>query len=224
MRPQRPHSGVLYEMMRAKTALASLSLLLTLSLSGCGSDSALTDYTSQMNTFYDAFSSGTLALEQIDPSSETAQEELLSGLDELTALTASLADISVPKRYADAGIDELAAQAAEHMQEADSLYHEACSAETFDQERASAAQEHYQRAMKQSITSASCCRAGRRTMRRLPSFTKPPTGRAEICRIPATERQNGSVFFPIEHILRRMVYRLQCGECKTDFFYNKKPL
>lgn len=34
------------------------------------------------------------------------------------------------------------------MQEADSLYHEACSAETFDQERASAAQEHYQRAMK----------------------------------------------------------------------------
>ncbi len=104
-------------MMRAKTALASLSLLLALSLSGCGSDSALTDYTSQMNTFYDAFSSGTLALEQIDPSSETAQEELLSGLDELTALT-------------------------------DSLYHEACSAETFDQERASAAQEHYQRAMK----------------------------------------------------------------------------
>ena len=73
-------------MMRAKTALASLSLLLALSLSGCGSDSALTDYTSQMNTFYDAFSSGTLALEQIDPSSETAQEELLSGLDELTAL------------------------------------------------------------------------------------------------------------------------------------------
>ena len=136
-------------MMRAKTALASLSLLLALSLSGCGSDSALTDYnTSQMNTFYDAFSSGTLALEQIDPSSETAQEELLSGLDELTALTDSLANISVPKRYADAGIDELAAQAAEHMQEADSLYHEACSAETFDQERASAAQEHYQRAMK----------------------------------------------------------------------------
>ena len=79
---------------------------------------------------------------------EWAQEELLSGLDELTALTDSLADISVPKRYADAGIDELAAQAAEHMQEADSLYHEACSAETFDQERASAAQEHYQRAMK----------------------------------------------------------------------------
>ena len=97
MRPQRPHSGVLYEMMRAKTALASLSLLLTLSLSGCGSDSTLTDYTSQMNTFYDAFSSGTLALEQIDPSSETAQEELLSGLDELTALTDSLADISVPE-------------------------------------------------------------------------------------------------------------------------------
>ena len=115
-------------MMRAKTALASLSLLLALSLSGCGSDSALTDYTSQMNTFYDAFSSGTLALEQIDPSSETAQEELLSGLEELPALTDSLA--------------------AEHMQEADSLYHEACSAETFDQERASAAQEHYQRAMK----------------------------------------------------------------------------
>ena len=75
-------------------------------------------------------------------------EYVLSGLDELTALTDSLADISVPKRYADAGIDELAAQAAEHMQEADSLYHEACSAETFDQERASAAQEHYQRAMK----------------------------------------------------------------------------
>lgn len=97
-------------MMRAKTALTSLSLLLALSLSGCGSDSALTDYTSQMNTFYDAFSSGTLALEQIDPSSETAQEELLSGLDELTALTDSLADISVPKRYADAGIDELAAR------------------------------------------------------------------------------------------------------------------
>ena len=192
-------------MMRAKTALASLSLLLTLSLSGCGSDSALTDYTSQMNTFYDAFSSETLALEQIDPSSETAQEELLSGLDELTALTDSLADISVPKRYADAGIDELAAQAAEHMQEADSLYHEACSAETFDQERASAAQEHYQRAMERQ-SERSC----------FPIKTSIPQA---LCAKGIARRTSSSA-------LRS---QLPCDACDTAnarsvFRHNKKPL
>lgn len=135
-------------MTRINPALFSLLLVAAVSLSGCGSDSALTDYTDQMSAFYDAFSAGTFALEQIDPSSETASDELLSGLDDLAALTDSLAAISVPKRYADAGIDELAAEAAQHMQEADSLYHEACSAEPFDQERADAAQEHYDRALK----------------------------------------------------------------------------
>ncbi len=146
MRPQRPHSGVLYEMMRAKTALASLSLLLALSLSGCGSDSALTDYTSQDEyVFMMRFlrNAGTRADRSVF---ETAQEELLSGLDELTALT-DLADISVPKRYADAeSTSWLPRRRNTCRRKADS--HHKPGAETFDQERASAAQEHYQRAMK----------------------------------------------------------------------------
>ena len=65
-------------MMRAKTALASLSLLLALSLSGCGSDSALTDYTSQMNTFYDAFSSVMLGFFMISNEQKTTYKLLMT--------------------------------------------------------------------------------------------------------------------------------------------------
>lgn len=59
-------------------------------------------------------------------------------------------------------------------------------------------------------------------MKRLPSFTKPLTGRAEICRIPATARQNKRSRFPIKRILRYMVYRLQRSEGKIDFSPQQK--
>ena len=54
-----------------------------LAASGCGSDTALTAYEKELNSFYESFSAQTTQLENIDSSSEQASDELLSSLDSL---------------------------------------------------------------------------------------------------------------------------------------------
>lgn len=103
-----------------------------LTASGCGSDPALTAYEKELNSFYESFSAQTAQLENIAPSSEQASDELLSSLDS----------------YAEAGVGDLAASAADHMKEAETLYHDACrDGQPFDSQIADAAHKHYLRAM-----------------------------------------------------------------------------
>lgn len=121
-----------------------------LTAAGCGQDSGLSAYEEELNRFYESFSAQTAQLENIDPSSEQASDELLSALDSLAELTGQFALIEIPDRYEDAGVGELAASAADHMKEADQLYHDACrDGESFDSQIADAAQKHYVRAMQQ---------------------------------------------------------------------------
>ena len=119
-----------------------------LTASGCGSDPALTAYEKELNSFYESFSAQTAQLENIDPSSEQASDELLSSLDSLAELTGQFALVEVPDSYAEAGVGDLAASAADHMKEAGLLYHDACrDGESFDSQIADAAHKHYLRAM-----------------------------------------------------------------------------
>lgn len=121
-----------------------------LTASGCSSDPALTAYENELNRFYESFSVQTAQLENIDPSSGQAADELLAVLDSLAELTGQFAEIEVPDSYKEAGVADLAAAAAEHMAEAGTLYRDACGdGESFDSQIADAAHTHYLRAMQQ---------------------------------------------------------------------------
>ena len=121
-----------------------------LTASGCSGDPALSAYEQELGQFYESFSVQTAQLENIDPSSEQAADELLSALDGLAELTGQFAEIEVPESYREAGVSDLAASAADHMAEAGTLYRDACrDGESFDSQIADAAHTHYLRAMQQ---------------------------------------------------------------------------
>lgn len=121
-----------------------------LTVSGCSGDPALTAYEEELNQFYENFSAQTAQLENINPSSGQATDELLAALHSLSDLTGQFARIEVPDSYKEAGVSDLAASAADHMAEAEALYYDACrDGKSFDSRIADAACTHYLRAMQQ---------------------------------------------------------------------------
>ncbi|HJA93149.1 MAG TPA: hypothetical protein H9717_08580 [Candidatus Eisenbergiella merdipullorum] len=127
---------------RLSSAAICLSALL---LSGCGRDQALETFYSEMEDFTVKANQDFQMLSGIDPSSETAVDELLSAMDSLSDTFEMLADISVPKEFA--SIEELADEASSYMTEAASLYHEAYADGGYSESIAATAQENYDRAV-----------------------------------------------------------------------------
>lgn len=119
-------------------------------LSGCGSDPKLSAFYDQMDSFYQSLSITVNTLESVDPDSESAVDDMLAGLDEMSVLFGQLAEIEVPdKLEAHFGnVEELADQASDYMEEAGRLYHEAYADGGYDADIAQAAFENYTRAMK----------------------------------------------------------------------------
>lgn len=136
--------------MKIRHKIVPALLLGALLLAGCGKDAALTAFHDDMNGFYESLSAAASALEGIDPSSETAADQLLSQLDQMDVLFQDLAAIEVPADYEDqfGNIEELADEAASYMTEAGSLYHEAYEQASLDESLLMAAEENYSRAMK----------------------------------------------------------------------------
>lgn len=124
------------------TAAVLISLLLT----GCGKDEALEKYYSEMEAFVLEADNGFDALNSIDPSSETAVEDMLTALDGLAVSFQTLADIEVPNEFS--ANESLADEAASYMAEAAELYREAYADGTYYSNVAEAAQENYSRAVK----------------------------------------------------------------------------
>lgn len=123
-----------------------LILFVSFLLTGCGKDKNLEVYREAMHTFYDDMVAKTEAIDLIDPSSDTAVDDFLSGLDDLDALFVSLAEMEVPKEFS--GAADLADEASENMSQAVALYHNAFEGEEFDSYTAEAAMAYYERAMK----------------------------------------------------------------------------
>lgn len=114
-------------------------------LAGCGENPDLTIFHDEMDDFYHSLSISVDALENIDPSSETAVSEMLTQLDTMTTLFDGLASIEVPELFEN--VEEPADEAAEYMAQADALYHEAYADGGYDEAIAQAAIENYSRAM-----------------------------------------------------------------------------
>lgn len=115
-------------------------------LSGCGSNQELDTFHEEMDDFYDSLSTAVNVLENIDPNSESAVDNLLSQLDDMSALFDELAAIEAPTPFEN--IEGIAAEAAEYMTEANALYHEAYADGGYDDSIGEAAGENYSRAMK----------------------------------------------------------------------------
>ncbi len=112
---------------------------------GCGKSQQLDTFHDEMDSFYDSLSTAVVNLENIDPNSETAVEDMLAQLDNMTVLFHSLASMEYPDPFEN--VQETAMEAAEYLQEAARLYHETY-AEGYDDALAEAARENYSRAMK----------------------------------------------------------------------------
>ena len=126
-------------------AVCLAGCLFLLLLTGCGKDLELEQFYSEMESFTERAAQDFQTLSGIDPSSETAVDELLSAMDSLAETFSLLAEISVPEEFA--SIEEIADEASSYMTEAAALYREAYADGEYSENTAATAQENYDRAV-----------------------------------------------------------------------------
>ena len=118
--------------------------LSTLFLTGCGSKSSdLETYKTNMNAFFDAVSGYNDAINEIDPNSETATQDLLADLDGMNAEFQKMASYQIPDEFSSLG--DLATESASYMDQAVAAYHQAYDG-TYNKDSADLAVQYYERA------------------------------------------------------------------------------
>ena len=133
-----------------RTAAAVLFLCTAVfSAAGCGNDKALDDYRSSMDEYYNEVSSYNDAINDIDPKADDAGDQLLKQLDGLNDATAKMAALDVPEQFS--SVEELADDAADYMNKAVTLYHQAYSADPYDPDLADEGRQYYERANKRIV-------------------------------------------------------------------------
>ncbi len=126
-----------------KCKMIGCGLLLTLFLTACGQDEALTAYQEDMSTFFARAAEYDEKMNAIDQDSDTAVVELLGYLDAFAEDIEWMAGLEVPSQFSAA--ESLADEADENMKEAVSLFHKAYEGESFDEASEQAALEYYDR-------------------------------------------------------------------------------
>lgn len=115
---------------------------------GCGSggnQTALEQYRDNMNTFFDNLATCRDAYESIDASADDAPKQLLAVIDEMTGYINDAAAVSAPDEFAN--VEECAKDAAQYMQRAQTLFHQALDdPENYDPDTFKQAQEFYETA------------------------------------------------------------------------------
>ncbi|MCM1267602.1 MAG: hypothetical protein NC302_06825 [Bacteroidales bacterium] len=123
--------------------IVGVCLFLALLLTACGKDEELDAYLEDMNTFFSRAAQYNENMNAIDRDSDTAMLELLGYLDALKEDIAWMAKLEVPEQFSAA--ESLADEAAENMDQAVALFHQAYDGDTFDDAAAQAAIEYYNR-------------------------------------------------------------------------------
>ena len=114
-------------------------------LIGCG-DKKLESFQDDMTQFKDNVVNISETMDNIDATSDTAVDDLLSCLDSMNEQFQFLAAIDVPSKFSN--IETLADEASTYMSEAVSLYHQYYESTDYDDSVRQAASENYSRAMK----------------------------------------------------------------------------
>jgi hypothetical protein len=124
-----------------------LSILFLLPiLTSCKQDEELVVFRNKVDTFCVDISNIDTAINDIDPNSETAIDELLGYLDELDLTFQQFAAITFPDEFD--YLQELAVESSQNMTDAVNSYHEAYSNGSYNEYTAAYAQEYYSRAYK----------------------------------------------------------------------------
>ncbi len=132
--------------MSKKIILLSISIVLIF-LCGCGSNTALTKFKSEIDVFCTNVSTIDNSMNKIDATSMEAKDEILNYLDQLDAQFLSFADMDFPKEFD--YLEHLADEASQYMKEAVSYYHKAFEGENgYDDSYVEYAFENYSRALK----------------------------------------------------------------------------
>lgn len=126
-----------------------LFLMIFLPLTGCGDREDLQQYKMEMENFYHTITSYDSVINQLDPDSPSAAEDLLAALTELNTCFSHMASLPVPREFS--AVEALAVEAEEFMSQAVSLYHTAYSSQPFDHVSADAAKEYYDRANTRAV-------------------------------------------------------------------------
>ncbi len=113
---------------------------------GCGSNKELEEYRTSMDEFYNEASAYNDSINNIDPAASDAGDQLLKQLDGLNDATQKMASLKVPKQFE--STDKLADDAADYMNKAVTLYHQAYSSEPYDPNLADEGRQYYERANK----------------------------------------------------------------------------
>ena len=132
-----------------RSFILTLFLALTFVVSGCGKDSKLDEYHSSMEEYYDEVSSYNDAINNIDPNADDAGDQLLLQLDGLNDATQKMAALEVPSQFS--SIEDLADSAADNMNQAVTLYHQAYSSQPYDPDLADEGRQYYERANKRIV-------------------------------------------------------------------------
>ena len=129
-----------------KTGLLAAAFLAAALLAGCGKNAELDKFHTEMENFTQQANETFDVLNNIDPESDTAMEDMLTALYYLAAEFNTLAEIEVPRQFS--AIENLADEAGDNMSQAASLYREAYGGEEYNENVAAAAAEYYNRAIK----------------------------------------------------------------------------
>jgi hypothetical protein len=120
-----------------------------LCLTGCGSTSKsekeLAAFSSSVSSFTDYMKEADTKINALDATDKEAYSELLDILDEMDDEFTKLSELDIPSQYG--GVKTLASGASKNMSSAVSYYHSAFGSDTFDEDDAELAYEHYSRAM-----------------------------------------------------------------------------
>lgn len=138
------HKGRFF-ILKKKINCLLIGLFVSLLTVGCGStDAELDAYKTEMETFFTQVADLNDGINEIDASSETANEDMLAYLDQLNTAFSDMASYTVPDEFA--AVTNLATEASENMNKAVNLYHDVLGSETFNENTAEAAHEYYERA------------------------------------------------------------------------------
>ena len=118
--------------------------ILSLTLTGCGTDTEIEKYKANMNQFFENIKIFDSSINAIDPNSETATSELLALLDSMNTSFSQMASLDVPDGFP--GVADLADEASEYMSEAVSFYHQAYESDPYDAALEEVARQNYERA------------------------------------------------------------------------------
>ena len=132
--------------MSKKLILISISTILFL-LCGCGNNTALTKFKSEIDVFCTNVSTLDNSMNKVDASTNNAKNELLAYLDQLDTQFIQFSELDFPKEFD--YLEHLADEASQYMTEAVIYYHKAFEAKNgYDESFVEYAFENYSRALK----------------------------------------------------------------------------